>query len=493
MGCEGMKEISKDLAQTPLGKILVKALETVAALPPLAEPLFAMQEQLLPRMKSRMAEFTLSAEALAAFAEAQATPHVISLARSHNWYAPALQPGFKLAPIYTIDDLRRESSWQLAIRQGIAAKDSQFDIARISTMQMSRAIIRTTKPGTAVLGETVAWDGYNIPPALEQRQFSTKPEGQSWREYIGQNFANPAQEVGAIFITSPHSLTGKLTDPAVLKELLEISDEYGIKLVLNQVHATPGHDGQLPEPQTRMIAGGTHKNLVIMTSATKQLMPYAVAGLEGVQLNIFYTPDAAQAEKIREEISKTPSAAFNRTMIAPGIVGPAVELLKASGHDFFVGNQKQSHNKRLVIDKWLAGKDGVEWYNGEMPDTTYHAVLTFDHALLAKNGVKAPHQLYDYILFTTGLDVAPIFDSGPGGAKNAAGDVSFRMNYSLPDKELNLSLKLLGVAVDKLKQGMTLDQVYEARHYPGPKLRADGMPLSNAQPVPAKPVALKAG
>ena len=61
------------------------------------------------------------------------------------------------------------------------------------------------------------------------------------------------------------------------------------------------------------------------------------------------------------------------------------------------------------------------------------------------------------------------------------------MNYSFPDKELGLALNLLGVAVDKLQQGVTLDQLYEARHNAGIKLRADGMPLSGApQAVPLK-------
>jgi hypothetical protein len=77
-------------------------------------------------------------------------------------------------------------------------------------------------------------------------------------------------------------------------------------------------------------------------------------------------------------------------MVQPGLIGPAVELPKASGHDFFVANQRQSHNKRLVMNKWLAGQEGIGWYNGEMPDTTYHAVLTVDHGLLGKNGVRNP-------------------------------------------------------------------------------------------------------
>jgi hypothetical protein len=60
------------------------------------------------------------------------------------------------------------------------------------------------------------------------------------------------------------------------------------------------------------------------------------------------------------------------------------------------------------------------------------------------------------------------------------------MNYSLPDKQLALSLSLIGVALDKMKQGVTLERVYEGRYSPGVRLRADGAPLSNAAQPAAK-------
>lgn len=488
-----MKEIFEELATTPIGRLLKKALETANNVTAIAEPLFAMQEQLLPRIRSRKTEFRLTDEAQAVFDAAGSKPHIISLARSHNWYEPALPHGFTTPNRHSLNDLMQEEKKQLAIRQGIDAQDGQFGIAGVSTMQLSRAVISTTKPGTAVLGDTVAWDGYTIPPALESRAFHTKPTGQSWGDYIAENFKNPKEEIGAIFITSPDSLTGKLTDEKVLRELLDIADKYDIKLVLNQVHATPLADGSLPKQQTDILAASTSKNLVLMASSTKQIMPYAVTGLEKAYVIGFYSPDPATVAKIGEAVDKLPaSGPEHQYRIDPDTICLAVELLRATDHDFYTKNQKLSFDKRQVVDYWLSGHKGVDWYNGQMPDTTYHAVLTFDHELLAKNGVKTPHQLYDYILFSTGLDVAPIFDSGPGWAKNVAGDVSMRMNYSLPDNELKLALGLLDVAIDKMSRGVTLQQVYDECHKPdGTRLRADESAPAATTAAVTQPAAAK--
>lgn len=469
-----MKTISEELLQSPLGRTLKKALDTVSALPLLAEPLFNMQEQMLPRIRSRQLAFTPCDEALAVFENDGSAPHVISLARSHNWYDAALPKDFKPQGEYTADDLRREAANQLKTRQGIDARDDQFEVASLSTFAMTRAIIRTTKPGGVILGDTIAWDGYSIPPAMEQRLFMTKPEGESWRDYIKQHFANPKIEIGAIFITSPDSLTGRYTDAAVLKDLLDIATEFDLKLVLNQVHATPDANGKLPQVQTDIIAASRNPNLVLMTSATKQMMPYAVQGLENAMFNIFYSPDAGTLADIKAQAASALTPAFNGSLVTPNIIGPAVELMKASNTDFYAANQRKSLEKRNVVQGWLDRHEGVNWYNGQKPDTTYHAVLTFDAKLLGKSGVKSPQQLYDYILFSTGLDVAPIFDSGENGA-DMKGGVSMRMNYSLPARELDVTLKLLDVAVQKMAQGMTLDDIMQLSQRSSPlRLVADG-------------------
>lgn len=485
-----MKQVFEELAQTPLGRVLKKALDAVGDVTTLAEPLYRMQEQMLPRLKSRQQYFTPTDEALDVFKKSNAQPHVISLARSHNWYAPALKAGYKPGGDYTMDDLTAEAARQLYIRQGISAAEDQSDIAGVSTMMLSRAIIETTPPGTAVLGDTVAWEGYAIPPAMEQRPYMTKPESQSWCDYIAENFKNP-KDIGAIFITSPHSLTGKYTDPAVLKELMEISDEYGIKLVLNNVHATPDAAGKLPEPQTSMVANNKSPNLIVMTSTTKQVMPYAVPGLENAQLNVFYSPDAALVAQIAANAATLAKRPEQEKAIAPDYIAPAVEMFKASDRLFYTNMQRESQERRNIVADWLAQQDGIDWYKGEKPDTTYHATLTVDHKLLAKNGVKTVLELYDYILFTTGLDTAPVFDSGPGGAQNDAGDISFRANYSLPKEELKLVLGLLGTALDQMRKGVTLDDVYAQSKREGLKLVADANapPPAGAKASPPKPAA----
>ncbi|HYD17974.1 MAG TPA: aminotransferase class I/II-fold pyridoxal phosphate-dependent enzyme [Patescibacteria group bacterium] len=464
-----VKAIFDELAQSPMGRTLQKALDAVEPLPALSQTLLRIRDQMVPRIRSRLKEFRLPDDAQAVFDAAQEKPHPISLARSHSWYNAALPPTFKPDQEYTIDDLKRAALQQLAIREGIHADPSQLDVAPVSTMMMLRAIIGTTPPGTAVLGATIAWEGYAIAPAHEKRPFKTKAEDESWSDFIEKNFTDPASEVGTVAVTVPDSLTGRMMKPAELQELLDLSDKYNFRLVLNHVHATPGADGKLPEPQATTIAQSTNKNLVTIASATKQLMPYQLPALEKSNMNIYYSPDPALVAEIAANVA---SRSPNR-LTAPEITA-GVALFSASDENFYARNQQASLQHRDVIEGWLKQHPGVSWYNDERPDTGYHAVLTFKCDLLSKAGVKTPNELYDYILFSTGVDPAPIFDSGPGWAKNEAGDSSLRMNYSLPEKELKLVLDLMDVAIAKMERGVTLQQVYQESDRPGgTRLRAD--------------------
>jgi hypothetical protein len=306
----------------------------------------------------------------------------------------------------------------------------------------------------------------------------------SWREYIERHFDNPRREVGVIFVTCPCSLTGRETDRSVIEDLLNVAEELNIKVVLNQVHATPSHDGHLSEGQS-LIARSRNKNLVVITSATKQVMPYAVAGLERQPLNVFYSPDPVVVAAISREVERASTTPQDRMMIDPAKIPRAVELLKASNNEFFVGNQQRSLERRLIVDNWLSSHPDVEWYYGVMPQTGYHASLTFRHELLDRADITNPHELYDYLLFSSGLDVAPIFDEGPRGAKNDSGDLSVRVNYSFPEPELQLSLALLDVAVENMRQGVTLEQIRQYSDRPHTvKLKAAGdaaAPVNNGQ------------
>lgn len=368
--------------------------------------------------------------------------------------------------------MREEATKQLQIRQGITPNNDQFDVMSFSTFTLLRAVIRTLKPGTAILGDTVAWEGYAMAPAMEQRPYVTKPQGQSWRDYIVENFSNPKEEIGAICITSPDSITGNYTPPAVLKELLDIANEYGIKIVLNQVHAIPGLDGKLPETQ-RLIAESDNPNLFLMATATKQLMPHRVPGLEDSVFNIFYSPNPDFVERTREEILKVTEEDLEGQILDPSVVGPATELMRASTREFYAKNEERSFEKRRMVQEWISKHPGVNWYGGHMPDTMYTGTLTFSHDIIAKTGIKNPIDLYRYILFTTGLDVGPVYESGPDKL-NTEGGVSMRMNYSLPDSELHLALNLLSVVVDNMAKGITLAQAIRNAQRSGPvRLQAE--------------------
>jgi bifunctional pyridoxal-dependent enzyme with beta-cystathionase and maltose regulon repressor activities len=300
----------------------------------------------------------------------------------------------------------------------------------------------------------------------------TKPEDQSWRDYIAKNFKNPREEIGAICITSPDSLTGRYTGPAVMQELISIAKEYGIKVVLNQVHAVPGLDGKLPETQ-RLIAESKDPNLFLMSSATKQLMPYDVPGLENSLFNIFYSPSSDLIARTREEVAKILGPDLEGEAAAQRVIGLATQLMEASTREFYAKNEQRSFEKRRMVQDWISKHPGVNWYKGHVPDTMYNGTLTFSHELIAKTGIKNPIDLYNYLLFTTGLDVGPVFEAGPDNL-NAEGGASMRMNYSLPDSELRLALDLLGVAADNMARGTTLAQVIRSAERRGSvRLRAE--------------------
>ena len=175
--------------------------------------------------------------------------------------------------------------------------------------------------------------------------------------------------------------------------------------------------------------------------------------------NIVYSPNSYWITRTREEIIKGPAANLEeQTTVSPSIVGHATELMQASTSTFYAEHENKSFEKRQIVNDWLLQHPGVNWYKGHIPDTTYNGTLTFSHDLIAKTGIKNPTDLYDYILFTAGLDVGPVYEAGPDKL-NAEGGVSMRMNYSLPDNELRLALNLLGVVVENMVKGTTLAQV----------------------------------